>query len=184
MIKVKDYVVNLETMMFLPWFDQYGNLFTHVMERNADYYVEMEPKALMNRCLGYYGTSLRGAYDGAKTVLGNIKMCPVLMSAKLELYWFSTKSPNQKDCVWFALHHIKDYIETDEKQTKVMLSNGSDMIIDVSLYVFNEKIQRAYQLKGKLEERSKLSLFITKESRAQYQIRKKAGVFNYEIERV
>lgn len=169
-------------MLFLPRFDQFGNLSTLIIEDDSQYYVDMEPKALMNHCLGYYGSSLRGASDGAKKILGNIQMCPVLMSEKLEIYWFSTRSPEHEDCIWFALHHIKDYESKGLKETKVIFNNGTEITIDISLYRFINKIQRAYQLKGKLEERSKLYL-ITKELQLPYQIRRPIGLFNYEIER-
>ena len=180
MLRLKDYIVRQETMLFLPKFDQLGNLFTVVMENDMEFCVEKSPKALMNACLGYYGSSLRGASDGAKTILGNIRMCPVLMNGILELYWFPTKSPDKKDCVWFALHHVKSYERASVKETKVNLSNGVTVIVDVSLYTFKKKIQMAYQLKGKMEERSKLNPIMILESKSRYHIRKMNGGVNYE----
>ena len=180
--QVKDYIVRKETMLFLPKFDHFGNLFTVVIENDLEFYVEMSPKVLMDACLGYYGSSLRGASDGAKTILGNIRMCPVLMNGVLELYWFPTKSQDKEDCVWFALHHVKSYERAGVKETKITLSNGVTAIVDVSLYTFKKKIQLAYQLKCKIEERSKLNSIMIVESKSRHHIRKKNGRMNYEKE--
>ena len=178
--QVKDFVVRQETMLFLPNFDQFGNLSTIVMETDLEFFVEKSPKTLMDACLRYYGSSLRGASDGAKSILGNVNMCPVLMNEKLELYWFPTKSPDKEDCVWFALHHVKCYEKAGLKETKVTLSNGVTVIVDVSLYTFKKKIRLAYQLKCKMEERSKLNSTMIFESKLRYQIRKIEGGLNYE----
>lgn len=178
--QVKDFVVRRETMLFLPKFDQFGNLSTVVMETNLEFCVEKSPKALMDACLRYYGSSLRGASDGAKSILGKIRMCPVLMNEKLELYWFSTKSPSKECCVWLALHHVKCFESAGLKETKVTLSNGVTVIVDVSLYTFKKKIRLAYELKCKMEERSKLNSTMIFESKLRYQIRKIEGGLNYE----
>lgn len=177
---MKDYVVKQETMLFLPRYNKHGKLTTLVMESGMECYVDMSPKDLMDHCLGYYGASLRGATDGAKKILGRIHMCPVRVSEKLELYWFSTKSPKKEDCVWFALHHIRGYESVGLKETRVTLSNGAKVTIEMSLYSFKEKIQRAYQLKGELEERSKTNTMMVKEMKVSYYIRKKAGILQYE----
>lgn len=181
---VQNYIVRQETMMFLPTFDEFGNLSTHVIEIDGDYKVDMKPAELMNHCLGYYGASLRGALDGAKAILGKVRMRPVVMSEKLELYWFSSKSNIHEDCIWFALQHVREYEGVSSTETEVTLSNGLRIVVDVSMYRFKERIQRAYQLKGKLEERSKWHFLATREMKASYQIRRPMGVLNYEIEEV
>lgn len=183
MSTLKKYVVRKEAMAFIPHYTESGKLITWVMESDSSFYADMAPSKLMNQCLGYYGTSLRGATDGARNVLGNINMCPVLMSEKLELYWFPTKSLKKHDCVWLALQHVEDYENAESKQTKVTFSNGGEVTIDISFYRFKERIQQAYQLKGKLEERLKPNNIMVKDKKFYYHLRKTTGFLNYEIEK-
>lgn len=178
---IQDYVIRQETMVFLPKYTKFGERFTHVIEQEKEYDVAQPPTELMNECLGYYGASLRGAYDGAKKVLGNMHMCPVLVNGKLGHYWFATRSIGQPNCIWFALHHVKHYESEAKKETKVTLSNGLEITVDISLNSFEGKIRKAYQLKGKLEERFTLDIPTSQEMKMMYRIRERKGIMQYEL---
>lgn len=179
----KNYVIRQGTMVFMPYYNEFGELETHVIEQEKECYLNMSPTELMDECLGFYGASLRGAFDGAKKVLGNMHMCPILVNGTLGHYWFSTKSRNQKDCVWFALHHVKDYKSVGVKETKVTLSNGIKVIVNVSAYSFERKIQKAYELKGTLEERFTSDALFDGEVKRLYHIREKSGIVHYEVKK-
>lgn len=177
---MKDYVVKQETMAFLPKYTKHGKLTTLVMESGMECSVNMSTQDLMDHCLRYYGASLREAMESTKKILASIHMCPIRVSENLTLYWFSAKSPEKEERVWFALHHIRGYESVGLKETRVTLSNGAKVTIEMSLYSFKEKIQRAYQLKEELEERSKTNTMMGKEMKVSYYIRKKAGILQCE----
>lgn len=180
---VQDYVIREETMLFIPRYNEYGEQSTHVIEQGKEWFVNLSPTKLMNDCLGYYGASLKGASDGAKKVLGNMHMCPILVNGKSGLYWFSTKSQHQQDCVWFALHHVKGYTSVGSKETKVTLSNGVQIIVNVSLYSFKGRVQKAYELKGTLEERFIPQALFNRGMKRLYRIRQKSGIVHYEVKK-
>lgn len=173
------YVVKHETVLFLPKYNQYGNPSTVVMEESAPFEVSMHPKSLIDYNLKYYGSSLQGARDGAKAILGEVRMYPVVINEKLDIFWFPSKSVVSADCIWFALHHLRDYAAIDSKNTKVLLSNGSTVSIETSIYSFDKKVQRAYKLRGKIAGRTGKSP--SAGFKTCYHIVRKAGVLNYEL---
>lgn len=150
-----NYVLDNNTILFSPMYDEFGYLHTTVRDVNGIFNTELGPTLLIDFNLRYYGSSLRGAIDGANMILGNGHMNPVIVNEKLDLYWLPSKSPYKDDCIWFALHHIKDYFDADGKRTKIIFSNGSTIIIEMSRNSFDLKVQKAYKLKGKLESRTK-----------------------------
>ncbi|MCZ2258619.1 competence protein ComK [Sporosarcina sp. G11-34] len=178
---VSELILNNETILFYPQFDEYGNLLTGVMEKHGTYLIDMRPLDLIDYNLRYYGTSLEGASAGTKMILGKIDMRPLVMNEKLGLYWFPSRSPSSEDCVWFALHHIKDYKSIGDKKTLVNFSNGSTIIMDISFTSLDKKVQRAYKLKGKVEGRTSASASRVTESHNVYHLNKKSKSINYEI---
>jgi len=153
------------TVLFHPKYDSYGNLYTIVIENDGAQKISKSPTDLIDFNLNYYGYSLRGANDGAKAILGDIKMFPVAINERLNLYWFPTKSPNRDDCMWIGLHHIKEYKKMGAKETLLVFKNGFSLVLDISVASFNQKVQRAYKLKGELEGRTKNPLLFGAESK-------------------
>lgn len=178
--KVK-FVMDYDTVLFLPKYDEFGHLKTIVMQDGHPVKVDMSPTELIDFNLRYFGSSLRGAGDGTRMILGEISMYPIVISEKLDLYWFPSKSPSCPSCVWFALHHIEGYKRVGKKQTKVFLSDNSTVVIDSSVYSFEKKIQRTYALKYKIEGRSHKSIMKVREVKQSYHITKVVTSRNYEL---
>ena len=87
MIYSKNYVLKYESILVLPRRDEHGNLFSVVIEIDGPVDVDVSPTELIDFNLRYYGSSLQGARDGAMTILGKVKMNPVTISERLNLYW-------------------------------------------------------------------------------------------------
>lgn len=181
MMYSKNYVLKNEAILILPKRDEYGNLFSVVMETDGPVDVDLSPTALIDFNLRYYGSSLQGARDGAMTILGKVKMNPVTVSERLNLYWLPSMSPTQEGCIWLALHHISDYISIGKKQTQVLFTNGITLIIDMSESTFDKKVQKAYKLKCEMEMRIRETASHVSESKSHYHIAKKGNNINYEI---
>lgn len=181
MLCKNEYVLNYETAVFIPDYDDNGKLTTIVITQNDVQKVNIAPTQLMDFNLKYLGSSLRGAMEGSRMILGPISMPPLVINETTGIYWFPSTSPKRDDCVWFALQHIKEYKEIGKKKTQVILTNGCVIEIDVSYYTFEKKVQRAYKLKGKIEERIKqLSMEVVKTTRFYHICREKLGR-NYEL---
>ncbi|MGN7385483.1 competence protein ComK [Sporosarcina sp. SAFN-015] len=171
------YIVNDKTSIILPEFDENGNLLSVVMEETDMFKVNIEPTDLIDFSLRRYGSSLRGARDGARTLLGEISMPPIVLNLSKSVYWFPSMSPDKKDCVWLAANHVKEYEAIDKKQMKVVLNHGSEVILDWSQYSFEKRYLRAFMLKHKIEGQTPYGA--VSESKAGYFIRKKGKDRNY-----
>ncbi|MFJ7699402.1 competence protein ComK [Lysinibacillus fusiformis] len=154
MMHKKD-IMSSETMLYMPVYDSFGNLCTRVMEKSKDYISKIPPTKLMDYNLRYYGSSLRGAFDGSKMILGKLNKNPIVVDERGNILWFPSKSPLHPECIWFAVHHIEEYFSVDKKSTKVIFTNGQDIIVDVSVKTIEYRIQRAFLLKYRLERRTK-----------------------------
>lgn len=135
--------------VLLPVYDDKGKLFTTIRIANRERIVELGPTKLIDHNLRYHGSSLRGAGDGARMILGKSNMNPVIFNEKGPQCWFPSKSPQKEDCIWFALHQIKDYIEVSKQKTKVVFRDRSTFIVDISKASFDARVSKAYKLIGR-----------------------------------
>ncbi|MBB4827038.1 competence protein ComK [Sporosarcina luteola] len=172
-------VMNLETMMFVPRWSDDGSLCAVVVRTDGKCDVEMSPTELMDAVLRCYGSSLRGAKDGTRAILGEISMQPVLVSEKLGIYCFPSTSPENSKCIWFTLHHIESYTTIDKKHIEVTMMNGSTIDVETSYYSFDQKVKRASHLRCRLEGRP---AYQVNETQVSYQIKKEMNDRNYEID--
>lgn len=150
-----DDIMSSETMLYIPEYDAHGNLCTRVIERHYEYISKLAPTKLMDYNLRYFGSSLRGAFDGSKMILGKLNKNPIVVHERSNIVWFPSKSYLRPECKWFAVHHIKDYQAMEKKSTKVIFMNGYEINVDLSVRAFENRIQRAFLLKYKLEKRTK-----------------------------
>ncbi|CAM3267699.1 competence protein ComK [Filibacter tadaridae] len=175
------YIITYNTILFLPEYDDAGNLYTKVFDGGSPFVVEMNPTELIDFNLKYYGSSLKGARESANMILGDTKMHPVNVIEKLGIFWFPSKSPEENDCVWFALHHIENTIKLSSKETEIILSGGSKIIIAISKSSFEGKILKAYKLKGKLDIRTREMPMRVNESKGLYHIFKSGSGLNFVV---
>ncbi|MFC5604739.1 competence protein ComK [Sporosarcina koreensis] len=173
----EEYVVNNETSIILPEFDENGQLQSVVMEKTELFRVKLEPTKLIDFSLRRYGSSLRGAKDGSRTLLGEISMPPIVLNLTQSIYLFPSMSPENEDCVWIAAAHVKEYKAIDKKQTKIVLNYGSEIILNSSHYSFDQKYNRAFKLKRQIEGQTPPGTVF--ESKKGYSIRKKGKDRNY-----
>ncbi|MFJ7732298.1 competence protein ComK [Lysinibacillus sp. NPDC097231] len=151
----KNDIMSTETMLYMPVYDAFGNLCTRVIERDCQYISRLAPTKLMDFNLRYFGSSLRGAFDGSKMILGKLNKNPIVVHEQCDIVWFPSKSPLHPACIWFAVHHIEDYQAVDKQRTILTFMNGKKIIVDVSVKALDYRIQSAFLLKYKMEKRTK-----------------------------
>lgn len=148
-------IMSSETMLYMPVYDSFGNLCTRVYEKNNEYISKLAPTKLLDYNLRYFGSSLRGAFDGSKMILGKLNKNPIIVDERGNILWCPSRSPLHPLCIWFAVHHIDEYSIVDKKRTKITFVNGKEIIVDISVKVLEYRIQRAFLLKYRLEKRTK-----------------------------
>lgn len=79
-------IMNSETMMYMPVYDSFGNLCTQVYEKNNEYISTLPPTKLLDFNLRYFGSSLRGAFDGSKMILGKLNKNPIVVHERCKIF--------------------------------------------------------------------------------------------------
>lgn len=171
------YIIKMHTIAFIPYFNECGKLMTIVVEMDDVVMVDLAPIALMEWNLRYYGSSMRGAKEGTKSVLGNINRPPLTVCEAKGIYWFPSKSARADDCIWFALHNVVD-CEVVNGKVCVLLTDNGFIEVDVSCPKMNERINNAYSLKGRREKRAML-LDAMLADVAPYYVTKDSNALNY-----
>lgn len=177
------HIVDENTMAFIPTFDGTGIIKTSILEVDSLKECHLNPLELVDRNLMLFGSSLKGASEGTRYILGKVNMYPVIMNLKHLLVWFPTMSPKKNDCVWLALDHIKSYKKHNNQSTEIQFTNGSSLNLQISYRTFEKRMHRAYTLKFKLEYHAKFLLIPNsiKRNFQQYEIVKEADGVNYKI---
>lgn len=178
----EDYIINTEASMVAPHFGNSGDLHSLVMESDQLFFVRVRPEKLIDDNLRRNGTSLRGAADGAKQMIGSSTMAPVVFNKKHKMYWTPTMSPQSPYCVWLAVSHILKYEEKGKHATMVHMRNGSKIEVACSLYRFKQRMQRAYSLQSIIENQSKHLLKPAKICTQRFYIRKNHKGVNYDLD--
>ncbi|KYC89947.1 competence protein ComK [Heyndrickxia sporothermodurans] len=155
MKEVKMYIINNRTCIIYPYFDQYGNLFAIVIETEGVYLVNLSPMEIVEHSLLNYGSSYQGAKEGARHLLGNTTMNPLMISEKLGIYAIPTMSPSSKECVWFMLGQYKKHLPIEKNIVNVLFKNGYETKLSISQKSFENKLQKAFRLREHMEEMGK-----------------------------
>jgi competence protein ComK len=153
-----NYLINKETVYFYGEFDKEGQLSTRFIRGYNSYCVNVSPQKLIDESLKKFGSSLRGSLDGSKEIIGNKNMRPIVINAYLGIFLFPSKSPNKPDCVWFSLLHVLNTESIDRNKTKVYLSYGHTLIIDMKESNFNRRLNRTLELRRKISENMKIPI--------------------------
>lgn len=133
-------------MYMAGFYDRYGNRFSVVHEVHRTLIVERSPIEILADSIRRIGFDLRGAIATAKSLLGDIQMCPIMVNPIHQICVFPTKSAKNDDTIWFNPNQI---IRTKccYQKTLVLLGNGRSILVPNKLSSFNTKLQNADQLK-------------------------------------
>ncbi|WML29647.1 competence protein ComK [Neobacillus sp. OS1-32] len=142
----KFYFIKPEFMYMAGFYDRYGNRFSVVHEVHRTLIVERSPIEILADSIRRIGFDLRGAIATAKSLLGDIQMCPIMVNPIHQICVFPTKSAKNDDTIWFNPNQI---IRTKCccQKTLVLLGNGRSILVPNKLSSFNTKLQNADQLK-------------------------------------
>ena len=177
------YIVDENTMAFIPFFDSNGKVETYILEVDSFKKCSMNPLELIDYNLRFFASSLKGAGEGTRHILGDVYKYPVILNLKRLLVWLPTMSQKNKECVWIALNHIKAYKKQNHNNTEILFTNDSSIILPISFLSFEKRIHRAYELKFKLEFHAKFLQIphSVKNNFFQCNIVKEADGMNYKI---
>ncbi len=177
--KVKTYIINQETVLLTGEYDQYGKLCTRVIEGDQSILVDHPPLKVISKSINYFGFSLKGAIEGAKTILGKVKMCPIMICPVQDICMFPHTSPVNHDCIWFNHSNVL-HTQPMGRYTLVELSNGRSIKIQARHTAFNNKKQKAGDLRRIIHERSHTKIVLYLEPKQEYERCKETGRIHFE----
>lgn len=175
-----EYAISSETIIILPDFDENGFLNSLLCKKAGVSKAGLSPYNLIDTNLRFRGSSMRGALEGAQAILGKMNMNPLILDKEQDIILFPCRSPYREDCVWLALQHVKQYRSAGKSLTQVELSNGSTIMLDVSKQAFEKKMQRAYELRFKMQAQKMQFEGIVMETGITYHFSKNRDRGNYE----
>ncbi|CRK80965.1 competence transcription factor (CTF) [Neobacillus massiliamazoniensis] len=151
-------MIGKETVLLRGEYNQDGQVCTRIKHGNMWRLEKVAPLKLIDESLKKFGSSLRGALDGSKFLLGNKNMRPIVFDPFSGIYLFPSKSPAKADCVWFNILHIIDYKPINRYQTKVFLNYGGSIILDMRECNFKRKLNRTFKLRRLVSENMKIPI--------------------------
>ena len=175
----QEYAISRETTVILPNHDENGFLNSKICKRDGISHAELSPFNLIDTNLRFRGSSIRGAMEGAQAILDKKNMNPLILDKEREIILIPCWSPFREDCVWVSLKHVKSYHRSGNKKTRVLLSSGHTIILDVSEHSFSQKVLRAYELLYKIQAQKENFEEKAMEAGVQYHLIKGDGERNY-----
>lgn len=167
MEKQARYIVNENTVLLMREYDSYGKQCTRVIEGKDWILVDQTPLQVIAESMNYYGINFRGAIEGARSILGKIHMCPIMVSQVQDICLFPHKSAGHPECIWFNHQHVLN-THAIGRHTLVELSNGHSIKVEARLTAFNSKKQKAGDLRRILFERTHTTQILYVEPKTEY----------------
>lgn len=152
---LSDYTINYKTVLFSGEKDADHHDCTKVMEGEATFLVKMSPLALINKTLLRNGSNLRGALKSSKFILGQIRHLPIKVSASQGIFLFPVQAEN---LIWFSLNHVVNAKSLGPYETKVILSYGQSIHMNLEESAFKRKCSNAEELRKGIIKNSKCPL--------------------------
>lgn len=156
MIKMNHYLnheLNPQTMAVLPKNDENGKMVSHVLEEDAEYYVELPPTKVIDEACKFFGSSLRGRQEGTRAIADLTHKAPISIDPTSGMYFFPTSSPVHPNCTWIAHTHIQKIVAVKEAKTKVIFKNGKSIICNISIGSMENQVNRTAQFRYQLDKR-------------------------------
>lgn len=176
---INRYVINHRTILVTGKYNSFGKLCTIVLEGETPILVDQSPIQIIRESLHYYGQNLKGALEGAKSILGKAKMYPFIVCQVQDICLFPHISPTHPGCIWFNHRHII-HTRAQGRETIIELSNGRSLKIKAKLTSFNTKKQKASDLRRIVAERSNSTIILHVEPKKEYKQCKLTGIIEFE----
>lgn len=143
------------TLAVLPKKLDNGSTMAYVLEETREYTIYNTPQKVIDEACKYFGSSLQGRQEGAREISNFTHKAPVAIDPSSGMYFFPTASPINKKCSWISHTHIKAILPNGSNQTEIVFKNNRRIIVDCSIGIIQNQIQRTAQLRYKLDERVK-----------------------------
>ncbi|WP_249869295.1 competence protein ComK [Oceanobacillus saliphilus] len=137
------YLVSKDTKAIMPAQSSYFR--TKVLEGNTEKLsVHRAEQIIDNSCI-IHGANLIGRKETVKNILNSTSKLPVPISPERGIFMFPTASDKNKDCVWVAFHHVKNYVQKGSK-TYIEFYDGTGILVNASEKTIDSQYKRTSQV--------------------------------------
>lgn len=143
---IKNHIIKKETILLAGDYAFDGQRCTRIVEGRNVFLIAQSPKSTINDSLKYIGSSLKGAIESARFLLGIRKLCPIMVNPMNDVCLFPLHSPDSDYNIWFNPAHIIKAVP-HKHHSIVHLSNGYFIEVDLKLPLLNTRIHNANQLR-------------------------------------
>lgn len=142
------YEINKDTLAILP---MEGDK-SRVIEKDYEYIVDIKPYEVMEHSCEYFGSSLSGRLDGAKSMLGTIYKAPILVEESRNIIFFPTASPLLDNNVWVSLNNVEK-LEKNGNKTNIIFKDGKNILVDIPYLSIENQVLRSARLESIIRSR-------------------------------
>lgn len=143
---MENHIIKKETILLAGEHTHQGRRCTRVMEDRTIFLIGQPPKRAINDSLKYIGSSLIGATESARFLLGIRNLCPIMVNPSLDICLFPVHSQDSEYNIWFNPEHILKAV-ANNCGSIIYLSNGLFIEVDIKLPLLNMRIHNANQLR-------------------------------------
>lgn len=177
----KMYLINRKTVCLFSEFDQYGKQYTRVIEGTKMFKVSLTIIEMIEQTLNFHCSSLKGAIDGAKSILGEKYSIPIVIDALEGIILIPCGSLGKKDTIWIVNNQI-DRLERLGKETIIYTYYGHRLMISMKVGQIEMKRGQASLLQTTQIHRSKKEMSLFYDYKNGMIIRKEKGKLNMIVE--
>ncbi len=152
MKELNNYVINLETLLLIP----FGDNSTKVFEMEDEFIVKKDiMNIIKNSCL-FFGSSLEGRKEGTKSLLKCSIKVPIIIEDSNNLIIFPTLSYKNEKNIWVVYNNLIDYEKYDLNNTLFLFKNNNDIKVNVKYNIVDNQVIRCLKLDTIIRKRKEI----------------------------
>jgi competence protein ComK len=146
--KMNNYIINNDTLLIIG-----KNTYCIIYESNKKLISNKLSTDIIKESCMYYGSSFKGRVEGTKNLIGVSYKCPIIVSDNIIM--FPTASNRDNSCSWINYNNVDNYYVTNNLWTKIIFKNGIEILLDLSIGIFDKQYLRSSRLINVLNGRKK-----------------------------
>lgn len=145
---MNNYIINNDTLLIIG-----KNTYCIIYESNKKLISNKLSTDIIKESCMYYGSSFKGRVEGTKNLIGVSYKCPIIVSDNIIM--FPTASNRDNSCSWINYNNVDNYYVTNNLWTKIIFKNGIEILLDLSIGIFDKQYLRSSRLINVLNGRKK-----------------------------
>jgi|SRR5574344_301770 competence protein ComK len=145
---MNNYIINNDTLLIIG-----KDTYCIIYESNKKLISNKLSTDIIKESCMYYGSSFKGRVEGTKNLIGVSYKCPIIVSDNIIM--FPTASNRDNSCSWINYNNVDNYYVTNNLWTKIIFKNGIEILLDLSIGIFDKQYLRSSRLINVLNGRKK-----------------------------